>query len=255
MPVAPPKPTGIATLPSAPKAPPGSAGVKPDTAEKPARKTPPVNPLVNHLLGNKVFRGGDAAKEAFRKRYEQSGFFQRKNMENWLKKQRNKPRKHRRGKVMKKTRKGMAEGGMIDPSADQATLLIEQTMMAVLGQLPEEEAEVIIVQFINEFGEEAFQMLREQALQAAVPGAQTEGMIQGPGGGMDDQVQGMIGSEQPVAVSPGEFIVPADVVSGLGDGSSDAGAAKLDGMMDEVRMAKTGGIIQPGRISNRVIPS
>ena len=150
--------------------------------------------------------------------------------------------------------RGMAEGGMIDPAADPVTLLIEQTMMAVLGQLPEEEAEVIIAQFINEFGEEAFQMLREQALQAVVPGAQTEGMIEGPGGGMDDQVQGMIGSEQPVAVSPGEFIVPADVVSGLGDGSSDAGAARLDGMMDEVRLAKTGGVMQPRRISNRTIP-
>jgi len=186
--------------------------------------------------------------------YEQADPFKRKRMETWLKKQPNKPKpRRRRGKPLKKP--GMAEGGMIDPSADQATLLIEQTMMAVLGQLPEEEAEVIIVQFINEFGEEAFQMLREQALQAAVPGAQTEGMIQGPGGGMDDEIQGMIGSEQPVAVSPGEFIVPADVVSGLGDGSSDAGAAKLDGMMDEVRMAKTGGMMQPRQISNRVIPS
>ena len=135
-----------------------------------------------------------------------------------------------------------------------ASLLIEQTMMAVLGQLPKEEAEVIIAQFINEFGEEVFLKLREEALQAVVPGAQTEGAIEGPGGGMDDQVPGMIGSEQPVAVSPGEFIVPADVVSGLGDGSTDAGAAKLDGMMDEVRTAKTGGLLQPRRIDNRVIP-
>ncbi len=186
--------------------------------------------------------------------YEQADYGKRKRMEAFMKRLPNKPKPRRgRGKVLKKP--GMAEGGMIDPSADQATLLIEQTMMAVLGQLPEEEAEVIIAQFINEFGEEAFQMLREQALQAAVPGAQTEGMIQGPGGGMDDEIQGMIGSEQPVAVSPGEFIVPADVVSGLGDGSSDAGAAKLDGMMDEVRMAKTGGMMQPRQISNRVIPS
>jgi hypothetical protein len=79
-------------------------------------------------------------------------------------------------------------------------------------------------------------------------------MVQGQGGGMDDQVPGMIGDQQPVAVSPGEFIVPADVVSGLGDGSSDAGADKLDTMMDQVRMAKTGGMIQPKRISNTVLP-
>tara|TARA_R100000656_G_scaffold7064_2_gene8449 strand:- start:1476 stop:2171 length:696 start_codon:yes stop_codon:yes gene_type:complete len=231
-------------LPSAPKAPPGTAGVKPDTAEKPARKTPKISPSVKATASRKTLPPG------FMEQYEQADPFKRKRMEAFMKRLPNKPRNRPR-----RRKPGMAEGGMIDPSADQATLLIEQTMMAVLGQLPEEEAEVIIVQFINEFGEEAFQMLREQALQAAVPGAQTEGMIQGPGGGMDDEVQGMIGSEQPVAVSPGEFIVPADVVSGLGDGSSDAGAAKLDGMMDEVRMAKTGGTMQPRRLSRRVTPS
>ena len=51
---------------------------------------------------------------------------------------------------------------------------------------------------------------------------------------MDDKVPGMIGDQQPVAVSPGEFIVPADVVSGLGDGSTDAGVEELHGMMDRV---------------------
>ena len=137
---------------------------------------------------------------------------------------------------------------------EAANQLIEQTMMAVLGELPPEQAEIVIARFIDEFGEEAFQMLREQALQMAVPNAQTQGMIEGQGGGMDDQIPGMIGNQQPVAVSPGEFIVPADVVSGLGDGSSDAGAAKLDSMMNNVRMAKTGGIIQPRRISNTVLP-
>ena len=146
----------------------------------------------------------------------------------------------------------------VDPAqqaADPAQVLIEQTIMAVLGQLPEEQAEVVVNQFINEFGEEAFLMLRDQTLNAVVPGAQTEGMIEGEGGGMDDLVPGMIGNQQKVAVSPGEYIVSADVVSGLGDGSSDAGADKLDAMMDDVRVAKTGGTIQPGPINNRVIPA
>jgi hypothetical protein len=152
----------------------------------------------------------------------------------------------------------MASADMLPPAVpienEAANQLIEQTMMAILGQLPPEQAEIVIARFIDEFGEEAFQMLREQALQMAVPGAQTQGMLEGPGGGMDDQIQGMIGNQQPVAVSPGEFIVPADVVSGLGDGSSDAGADKLDSMMNNVRMAKTGGIMQPRRISNTVLP-
>jgi len=162
-------------------------------------------------------------------------------------------------------RSGFQKGGPTDipvgpeqeAPVDNAAMdqLIDQTAMAILGQLPPEQAEIIITQFINEFGEEVFQMLREQVLQSVTgPGAQTQGMVQGQGGGMDDQVPGMIGNQQPVAVSPGEFIVPADVVSGLGDGSSDAGADKLDTMMDQVRMAKTGGIMQPKRISNTVLP-
>ena len=78
-----------------------------------------------------------------------------------------------------------------------------------------------------------------------MPNSQKEGEIVGQGGGMDDLVQGMIGTQQPVAVSPGEYIVPADVVSGLGDGSTDAGVQELDGMLDRVRMERTATTQQP----------
>jgi hypothetical protein len=56
---------------------------------------------------------------------------------------------------------------------------------------------------------------------------------------------GMIGNQRPVAVSPGEYIVPADVVSGLGDGSSKSGADILDELNQAVRMARTGTTQQP----------
>jgi hypothetical protein len=94
--------------------------------------------------------------------------------------------------------------------------------------------------FVEKYGPEMFRQVREFILQNVAPNAQTEGMIRGQGSGMDDKVPGMIGDQQPVAVSPGEFIVPADVVSGLGDGSSDAGAKELDKMMDRVRMGRGG---------------
>jgi len=80
--------------------------------------------------------------------------------------------------------------------------------------------------------------------------AQTQGMIKGQGGGMDDEVMGMIGNQRPVAVSPGEYIVPADVVSGLGDGASDAGAEELDGMLDRVRQERTGTTKQAPQLAN-----
>jgi hypothetical protein len=134
------------------------------------------------------------------------------------------------------------EGG-VTPNPE--TQLVEQTISAVLGKVSQEEADIIINMFISEFGQEAFEMLREQALQSVVPNAQTEGVIRGQGGGMDDMVNGMIGTEQPVAVSPGEYIVPADVVSGLGDGSTDGGVQELDGMLDRVRQTRTGTTVQP----------
>ena len=60
---------------------------------------------------------------------------------------------------------------------------------------------------------------------------------------------------QPVAVSPGEYIMPADVVSGLGDGSSAAGAQELDQMMNRVRMARGGNTTQPPPFdARRVMP-
>lgn len=117
---------------------------------------------------------------------------------------------------------------------------------ALMGQI--ENADVIIQGFLNQYGPEVFEMVREFVLQTLMPDAQTSGMIEGVGGGMDDMVPGTIGSQQPVAVSPGEYIIPADVVSDLGDGSSDAGAAELDAMLGRVRMARGGTADQPPAI-------
>ena len=135
------------------------------------------------------------------------------------------------------------EGGMVEGSDP----LVEMTVRAIRGELPE-GADQVIESFIQAYGNDAFLQLREEVLQEVVPGAQTQGMIRGQGGGMDDEVMGMIGSSQPVAVSPGEYIVPADAVSGLGDGSSDAGAARLDELVESVRKARTGTAKQPAPI-------
>ena len=148
-----------------------------------------------------------------------------------------------------------AEGGETDMPADQGSRIIDLTIAAVMGQLPEDQAEAVINRFVDEFGSEAFAILRRQVLQGNMPGAQTEGKINGNGGGMDDKVPGMIGDQQPVAVSPGEFIVPADVVSGLGDGSTDAGVKELHRMMDKVRKERTGMKQQPRPVDKaKVMP-
>jgi Domain of unknown function (DUF4214) len=65
-------------------------------------------------------------------------------------------------------------------------------------------------------------------------------LLKGPGDGMSDNIPATIGSKQPARLADGEFVVPADVVSHLGNGSTDAGAQKLHSMMDNVRKARTG---------------
>jgi hypothetical protein len=65
-------------------------------------------------------------------------------------------------------------------------------------------------------------------------------MLKGPGDGMSDNIPGIIGGKQPARLADGEFVVPADVVSHLGNGSTDAGAKRLYAMMDTVRKARTG---------------
>jgi hypothetical protein len=126
--------------------------------------------------------------------------------------------------------------------------LIQEVTMFILGESDNEQA---VNQFVDKYGVEAFSQLREQILQSLVPGAQTEGLIAGVGnGGMDDDIMGTIGNKEKIAVSQDEFIVPADVVSMLGDGSSDAGSKELYDMMDRVRQKKTGTTKQAPRLAN-----
>jgi hypothetical protein len=65
-------------------------------------------------------------------------------------------------------------------------------------------------------------------------------MLKGPGDGMSDSIPATINRKQPARLADGEFVVPADVVSHLGNGSTDAGAKRLYSMMDKVRKARTG---------------
>lgn len=64
--------------------------------------------------------------------------------------------------------------------------------------------------------------------------------LQGPGDGMSDDIKANINGQQEARLADGEFVVPADVVSHLGNGSSNAGSRKLYKMMANVRKARTG---------------
>lgn len=81
-------------------------------------------------------------------------------------------------------------------------------------------------------------------------------LLKGPGDGMSDNIPAQIGSKQPARLADGEFVVPADVVSHLGNGSTDAGAKQLYKMMDKVRAARTGRKAQGKQINpNKYVPA
>ena len=81
-------------------------------------------------------------------------------------------------------------------------------------------------------------------------------MLKGPGDGMSDSIPATIGSRQPARLADGEFVVPADVVSHLGNGSTDAGAKRLYGMMDKIRKARTGKKKQAPEVkANKFLPA
>ena len=67
-------------------------------------------------------------------------------------------------------------------------------------------------------------------------------LLRGPGDGVSDSIPATIGNKRPARLADGEFVVPARIVSELGNGSTEAGARKLYAMMDRVQAARRGSI-------------
>ena len=63
-------------------------------------------------------------------------------------------------------------------------------------------------------------------------------LLKGPGDGVSDSIPAVIGERQPARLADGEFVVPARIVSEIGNGSTEAGARKLYAMMDRVQKAR-----------------
>ena len=139
-----------------------------------------------------------------------------------------------------------AEGGEVSKPNDKE--IINNAVSAIKGISPEPERALAI--FVSSYGEEALRDLvgRVRSGEFDENAQTTEGMIEGIGDGMDDMIPATLEGEQDVVLSDGEFIVPADVVSGLGNGSTDAGAKSLYEMMDRVRQMRTGMTEQPDQV-------
>jgi hypothetical protein len=90
-------------------------------------------------------------------------------------------------------------------------------------------------------------------------GGGDEGLLHGPGTGQSDGIAGLIEgaqSQEPVRLADSEFVIPADVVSALGSGSTKAGAQALYDMLDRVRQQAYGHIQQANPVDpSKVLPA
>jgi len=76
-------------------------------------------------------------------------------------------------------------------------------------------------------------------------------LLRGPGDGMSDNIPATINNRQPARLADGEYVITADVVSHLGNGSTEAGARQLDAMMKRIRKGRTGTSKQGKQINPR----
>jgi hypothetical protein len=143
---------------------------------------------------------------------------------------------------------GMARGGLASLSKTPHGVtanIVNEAKAAMVGEHPNPKQ--ALQRFRETFGDSALRALSESFAEG--------GRIRGAGGGLDDLVPGTIEGRQRVRLADGEFVVSADVVSALGDGSTDQGVRKLQEMMNRVRREKTGKTKQPGPISHKALPA
>ena len=132
---------------------------------------------------------------------------------------------------------GMGQGG-----GDEAMLaIVMEAKSALEGTHPDPMS--AIQTFVEVFGEEELMSLKEHVVQSIETGEDRFASD-----GMSDSIPGNIDGMEDVALSEGEYVVPADVVSGMGNGDTDSGAQRMREMVEMVRSARTGMPEQPPAI-------
>jgi len=150
---------------------------------------------------------------------------------------------------------GMREGGQ--PEDLGMTESEDEIMMNAINALTgkSENPDEDIQTFVQTFGMQALKALQMQVATGKIGGMKQglPGLIEGEGDGMSDSIDAELvenrgregGQKQPLKVANNEYVIAADVVSDIGNGSTDAGADKLDKLMKEVRKARHGTDKQP----------
>jgi hypothetical protein len=142
----------------------------------------------------------------------------------------------------------MFNAGGITGAQDQYTALIKQ------GFTPEQAKAYLSQQMGQPSRSRQDRADKRQERQQGLMGLARGGnlpprYLNGATDGMADKIPAKIGQKQPAALSHGEFVIPADVVSHLGNGNSEAGAKVLYDMMAKIRKARTGNTKQGKEIN------
>ena len=143
----------------------------------------------------------------------------------------------------------VSEEQMDMPDVNEKDIIVN-AVNALKGNIPEKQASVALAMFVNEYGEEALKDLVTDVRDGEYDNVtgKMDGQVQGGGDGMSDSVPATIDGQQDLLASRDEYMVDAPTVAMIGNGSSDAGAKKLDKMREEVRKAATGSTMQPKQI-------
>ena len=122
--------------------------------------------------------------------------------------------------------------------ANQDNIRINQKIN-IPGDVPEQPQDQSILDTIRSYGSEGISAVREffGLREGGDVGEYFEGRVEGKGDGMSDEIPFLVeGGDPDIAMlSKGEFVIPADVVAMLGNGSSDAGSDKLDDFLEDTR--------------------
>ena len=143
----------------------------------------------------------------------------------------------------------MPEEQMDMPDVNEKDIIVN-AVNALKGNMPEQQASIALAMFVNQYGKEALKDLITDVRDGEYDNitGKMDGQVQGGGDGMSDSVPATIDGKQDLLASKDEYMVDAPTVAMIGNGSSDAGAKKLDKMREEVRKAATGSTMQPKQI-------
>ena len=149
-----------------------------------------------------------------------------------------------RGASMEPREKSLAE------VPQQDVMVLAEALLR--NDIPPQLKDSIIMDFQSKHGPRALEEARMVILSQGDPAIQTSGLVRGRGDGKSDSIMGSIGDQEgAIAVSNGEYIVGADVVSAAGNGSTEAGAEFFEELSDNLRRGTTGTTEQTRKINPR----